>query len=81
MLQKLGPSEHENYCNFIVPNKISEIYFEETIELVCKMFRDQSSLFNTCWECLDLVKEEDEDLVSDAGIINKMSKKIIKLKK
>ncbi|XP_029641312.1 uncharacterized protein LOC115216253 [Octopus sinensis] len=72
LLQELDASEHGKYCNFILSKKTSEICFEETIELLSKMFSDKSSLFNTHWECLNLVKEEDEDFVIYIRIVNKM---------
>lgn len=40
--------------------------------MLSKMISDKSCLFNTRWECLNLVKEEDEYFVSYVEIVNKM---------
>lgn len=35
-------------------------FFRETTELLSERFSDNSSLFKTHWECLDLVKEKED---------------------
>ena len=53
---KLGPVEYEKYVNYILPKKPVDITFKETILLSEKIFSDKSSLFNTCWNGLNLEK-------------------------
>ena len=69
VLQKLGTHENTKYMNYILPNKSEEMLFEETIETLSKMFGEWDSLFYTKYECLNIIKE-DEDFVAYAGKIN-----------
>ena len=50
LLGKSGAAEHEKYVNFILPRQSGEVTFRETI--LTKIFGEQSSLFNTRWQCL-----------------------------
>ena len=71
LLRKLGPKEHEKYCNFILPKKPTDHSFEGTIKFLGEMFGDQSSLFNIRYQCLNLLKNDQEDFVTYAGTVNK----------
>ena len=46
------------------------INFEETIGILTKIFRDRTSLFNVWLNCLNLVKCDDDDFVTCAGVIS-----------
>ena len=35
------------------------------------VFGDRNSLFNTSWQCLNLVKGIDEDFITNAGVVNR----------
>lgn len=54
----------------IRPKKPSDINFRNTIDMLCKSFNERSSLFNTCWKCLNLEKNE-EDYITCAGWVNR----------
>ena len=43
---QFGAAEHEKYVNFI----LSRQHGEETIQILTKIFGEQSSLFNTRWQ-------------------------------
>ena len=51
LLGKFGAAEHEKYVNSILPRQSGEVTFRETIQILMKIFGEQSSLFNTHWKC------------------------------
>ena len=70
VLQKLGAHENTKYTNYILPNKLEEMSFEETIETLSKMFGVRNSLFHTWYKYLSIIKEDDEDFVAYARKVN-----------
>ena len=70
LLRKLSTAEHEKYANFILPKQSGEINFEKTIGILTKIFGDRASSFNTQWNCLNLVKCDDDDFVTYPGVAN-----------
>ena len=54
LLGKFGVAEHEKCVNFILPRQPGEVTFWETIQILTKIFGEQSSLFNTRWQCLNI---------------------------
>lgn len=71
LLRKLGVSEHEKFCNFILPKKPSDITFKETVECLTRIFGERSSIFHTRYQCLQLVKKVQDDYVTYASIVNR----------
>nr|VZH94510.1 unnamed protein product [Spirometra erinaceieuropaei] len=71
LLRKLGPAEHERYANFILPKNPREVAFKDTVETLSQIFGDQSSLFNTQFQCLQLCKRDSDDFITYAGIVNR----------
>nr|VZI32339.1 unnamed protein product [Spirometra erinaceieuropaei] len=61
LLRKLGPAEHERYANFILPKNPREVAFKDTVETLSQIFGEQSSLFNTRFQCLQLCKRDSDD--------------------
>ena len=45
--------------------------FRETIQILTKIFGEQSSLFNTRWQCLKLTKKDCEDYTTFANTVNR----------
>ena len=43
LLGKFGVAEHEKYVNFILPRQPGEVTFRETIQILTKIFEEQSS--------------------------------------
>lgn len=70
LLQKLGPNEHQKYKNHILPKHPREISFDETVNILNKMFCEQMSLFRIRYNCLQLTREADEDYTTYAGRVN-----------
>ena len=70
LLGKLWALEHEKYVNFILPRQPGEVTFQETIQILTKIFGEQSSLFNCRWQCLNLTKKDCEDYTILACTVN-----------
>ena len=49
------------YMNFIVPKNPGDINFDESVLMRWKIFGDRSSLLDIYWQCLNLVKCNNED--------------------
>nr|VZI21223.1 unnamed protein product [Spirometra erinaceieuropaei] len=71
LLRKLGPAEHERYANFILPKNPREVAFKVTVETLSQIFGEQSSLFNTRFQCLQLCKRDSDDFITYAPIVNR----------
>uniref|UniRef100_A0A183SER4 DUF5641 domain-containing protein n=1 Tax=Schistocephalus solidus TaxID=70667 RepID=A0A183SER4_SCHSO len=71
LLRKLGPVEHERYANFILPKNPREVIFADTLKTLSQIFGEQSSLFNTRFQRLQLRKREPDDFIPYAGIFPK----------
>ena len=71
LLSKLGPVEHNKYCDFILPRKSSELSFDETVRLLLELFSPRLSLFHKRWKCLNLQKNDEDDFLTYATYINK----------
>ncbi|BHF79672.1 hypothetical protein SprV_0702279400 [Sparganum proliferum] len=71
LLRKLGPAEHERYANFILPKNPREVTFKDTVKTLSQIFGDQSSIFNTRFQCLQLCKRDSDDFITYAGIVNR----------
>ncbi|BHF83063.1 hypothetical protein SprV_0802620400 [Sparganum proliferum] len=70
LLRNLGPAEHERYANFILPKNPREVTFKDTVKTLSQIFGEQSSLFNTRFQCLQLCKRDSDDFITYAGIVN-----------
>nr|VZI45565.1 unnamed protein product [Spirometra erinaceieuropaei] len=77
LLRKLGPAEHEHYANFILPKNPREVAFKDTVQTLSQIFGEQSSLFNTRFQCLQLCKRDSDDFITYAGIVNHQAKDIL----
>ena len=77
VLQKLGTDENNKYTNFVLPRKASDIPFKETIEILSSIFGERVSLFHTRFQCLNMIKKDDEDFVTYAGNVNKICERFL----
>ena len=71
LLGKFGAVRHEKYVNFILPRQPDEVSFRPTIQILRKIFGEQSSLFNTRWQCLNLTKKDFEDYKTFSSTVNR----------
>ncbi|VDL81412.1 unnamed protein product [Schistocephalus solidus] len=67
----MGPAEHEHYANFILPKNPREMTFVDTLKMLSQIFGEQSSLFSTRFQCLQLRKRESDDFITNVGIFNR----------
>lgn len=70
LLRKLGSTEHDRYINFILPKHPRDCTFKDTVETLSHIFGEPTSLFNTRYQCLKLVKDPNSDWVTYAGNVN-----------
>ena len=71
LLRKLGPSELDKYCNYILPQNPRDRSFDATVQTLSQLFGDHHSLFNTRYRCLKLVMNESDDFLTHVGIVNR----------
>ncbi|CAH8839295.1 unnamed protein product, partial [Trichobilharzia szidati] len=71
LLRKLGSDELDKYCNLILPQKPSERSFDETVHTLRHQFGDQRSLFNIRYHCMKLSLNENDDIHTQLGIVNR----------
>nr|VZI19336.1 unnamed protein product [Spirometra erinaceieuropaei] len=71
LLRKLGAAEHERYANFILHKNPREVTFKDTVQTLSQTFGEQSSLFNTRFQCLQLSKRDSDDFITYAGTVNR----------
>ena len=79
LLQKLGTEENTKFTNLILPKKPEDISFSETVKMLCSIFGERDSLFHTRYKCLNMQKEETDDIVTYAGKVNALCE-LFKLK-
>lgn len=70
----------KKYCNYILTRKPGKIGFEDTVQILAKIFSDKSSLFYACWKCWNLTKNVAEDFVTYADTVKREYEQI-KIKK
>ena len=76
LLGKFGAAVYDKYVNFILLSPPGEVTFRETTQILRKIFGEQSSLFNTCWQCHNLTKKDYEDYTTFASTVNICCKKL-----
>lgn len=70
LLQKMGTEENTKFTNLILPKKPEEISFSETVKILCVIFGERDGLFHTRYRCLNMSKDETDDIVTYAGKVN-----------
>ena len=71
LMQKLGPAEHTQYINYILPSHPRDFTLDATVKKLDDIFGERSSLFNIRYHCLKLNRLPDENIVSYAGRVNR----------
>ncbi|XP_055842563.1 uncharacterized protein K02A2.6-like [Episyrphus balteatus] len=71
LMRKMNSIAHEKYANLILPKKVKDISFEETIKKLKGMFGRKGTLFNVRFSCLQTIKRKTDDLVTYASLVNK----------
>ena len=71
LLRKLGVAEHDKYCNFILPKRPGDFSLADTVTRLSKLFGERCSLFHTRYQCFQIVKDENDDFVTFAALVNR----------
>ena len=71
LIRKLDTTAHSRFSNYILPKTTRNFTFDETKEILYKIFDRQTTLFNVRYNCMKMVKQSHEDFVAYAGIVNK----------
>ncbi|VDK27286.1 unnamed protein product, partial [Anisakis simplex] len=71
LLRKLNTTEHDKYLSFILPKVPNQLDFDETINILKKVFGAQTSLFNVRYNCLKITKAPDEDIMTFTSTVNR----------
>ena len=72
-MRKLGTTEHNRFVDFTLPKKTTDLDFSETIKLLSELFRPNTTLFYKRWKCLNTVKDIQQDFLTFAASVNKLS--------
>ena len=70
LLRKLGTKEYQRYKHSILPKTPGDFTLPETVAQLTDIFGALSSLFNTCYNCLKLKNDDNEDFFAYAGEVN-----------
>ena len=60
------------FVDFILHKKTTDLDFSETIKLLSELFGPNTTLFHKCWECLNTVKDNQQDFLTFATSVNKL---------
>ncbi|MFH4984886.1 hypothetical protein AB6A40_011595, partial [Gnathostoma spinigerum] len=71
LLRKLDAAAHEKYANYILPRQPRDVNFNETVETLKDIFGPRISTFNQRYQCLKLIRSEQDDIVTYGGIVNR----------
>ncbi|XP_054746169.1 uncharacterized protein K02A2.6-like [Anastrepha obliqua] len=75
LMRKLNPIAYNKYATYILPKNPRDFTFEETISKLGEMFGANESLFSIRYKCLQISKNQQEDLVSYAARVNAQCEK------
>ncbi|VDP95032.1 unnamed protein product, partial [Echinostoma caproni] len=75
LLHKLGTKEHDRYTNMILFKRLRDFTFEETVQQLSDRFSEQASLFSIRYRCFKLVKNDTDDYLTLASIMNRVCEK------
>ena len=71
LLRKLGSAEHSKFVDYILPKKTNELTFAEAVKLLMELYCPKTSLFHKRWKCMNLTRNEEDDFITYASIVNK----------
>ena len=71
LLRKLGSVEHSKFVDYILPKKTNELTFAEAVKLLMELYCPKTSLFHKRWKCMNLTRNEEDDFITFASIVNK----------
>ncbi|CDW59686.1 hypothetical protein TTRE_0000802401 [Trichuris trichiura] len=73
LLRKLWTNVHKKYADYILPRHPRDVCFDETVNILTKMFGHQRSLFNARYRCFfKLTKRSPNDAAVRLKLLNKI---------
>nr|CDJ84927.1 Unknown [Haemonchus contortus] len=75
LCEKLDSVTFDKYQRHILPKDVSQIGFDETVEVLKQLFDYKTSLFTTRYQCLKLEKSDAEDYLTYTGRVNEFCEK------
>lgn len=71
LLRSLSVPVHEKFTNYLLPQHPRELTFDQVVQKLKVIFGQQKSLFSKRYDCLRVVKNDADDYVTYAGIVNR----------
>ncbi|XP_055590190.1 uncharacterized protein K02A2.6-like [Uranotaenia lowii] len=71
LLRKLNPAAHERYTSYILPKLSKEFSFDATVTKLKAIFGTPVSTFHRRYQCLQTIKDENEDFISYSCKVNR----------
>ncbi|VDO17907.1 unnamed protein product, partial [Haemonchus placei] len=75
LCEKLDSVTFDKFQRHILPKDVSQIGFDETVEVLKQLFVHKISLFTTRYQCLKLEKSDVEDYLTYTGRVNEFCEK------
>lgn len=75
LLRKMHTAVHEKYLNYILPSNPRDKSFEDTVQILTKIFGAQVSQFNVRYRCFQISKSEGDDIIAYASRVNRECEK------
>ncbi|XP_055585260.1 uncharacterized protein K02A2.6-like [Uranotaenia lowii] len=72
LLRKLDTLSHSRYLNYILPALPKDIDFRETVSTLKKIFGSQVSMFRKRFQCLQIVKNDMDDIIDYGRKVNRV---------
>ncbi|XP_037810815.1 uncharacterized protein K02A2.6-like isoform X2 [Lucilia sericata] len=71
LLRKVSNGVFNKYKDYLLPKQPRDVTFQQTVDILKKLFGRKESLFSTRVKCITNVKKEDEDIISYAAKVNR----------
>uniref|UniRef100_A0A914VM22 DUF7083 domain-containing protein n=1 Tax=Plectus sambesii TaxID=2011161 RepID=A0A914VM22_9BILA len=71
LVSKLHTTAFTRYGNHVLPRTPWEIGFDKSVKLLTELFDKPLSLFHLRYQCLKLVKDDADDMLTYTGIVNR----------
>lgn len=75
LLQKFQQKDYQKFADSILPKKAHELTLLEAVKELKRLFGYKETKFSMRHKCFSLVKQEDEDFIQYAALINKHAEK------
>ena len=70
-MRKVSNGVLNKYKDYLLPKQPRDVTFQQTVDILKKLFGRKESLFSTRVKCISNIKREDEDIISYAAKVNR----------